>query len=68
MNAESWQPLSKVAPIMGITRQKLWRQLDYWRYQAPYAPGAPQVNIHWRFDFVKNRYLVNVDRIGEVAW
>lgn len=64
----SWQPLSKVAPLLGISHQKLWRRLDYWRHHAPYAPGAPQINIHWRFDFVKNRYLINTAKLEEVKW
>ena len=60
-----WTPLSQAAPLLGVSRQTLWRRLDTlvsnegWR-----RPGAPQPNVHWRYD--GRRYLVDVAKISQM--
>ena len=59
---QDWQPLAKAAIVLGISRQKLWRKLDYVRHCADRHPGVPQMGIHWRYDAYKCRYLIDVSR------
>jgi hypothetical protein len=61
-----WQPLPIASIKLGMSRQKLWRKIDYYRHSANQV-AFPTYGEHWRYDPIANKYYVNLsaDRIQE---
>jgi hypothetical protein len=57
-----WKSLSEAAPILGVSRQTLWRRLDRARWNDGRRPGAPIMGVHWRHD--GRQYFVDTDKWG----